>query len=241
MEIEVLGVGCPKCTKMYEAALKAVALSGKEARVRAVTDLEEIARRGVFLFPAIVVDGVLRSAGRLLEPEAIVRLLEPGESVRVGVPAASQECCRRIDPRRSAASPCREPATQQASRLDMRREGVAMTDTAGAARIAGASPSRIAEMVQYQEGSVVSHIIFQHATGSLTVFAFDQGQALSEHTVPGDAFVQVLEGKATITIGGTVCVVSKDEMVLMPGGVPHQVSAEEQFKMLLTLFRGARS
>lgn len=75
MEIEILGVGCPKCTKMYEAALKAVALSGSEARVRKVYDLDEIARHGVVAFPAIVVDGEVRSAGRLLGPEAIAQLL----------------------------------------------------------------------------------------------------------------------------------------------------------------------
>ena len=78
MEIEVLGVGCPKCTQMYEATLKAVELSGKEASVRKVYDLDEIARHGVFAFPAIVVDGEVRSAGKLLAPEAIARLLASG-------------------------------------------------------------------------------------------------------------------------------------------------------------------
>ena len=98
----------------------------------------------------------------------------------------------------------------------------------------------LADMVQYQEGSVVSRILYQHTTGTLTVFAFDRGQALSEHTVPFDAFVQVLDGKAKITIGGKVCVVSENEIVRMPGGVPHEVEAEERFKMLLTLFRTPR-
>lgn len=78
MEIEVLGVGCPKCVKMYEAAVEAVALSGRDARVRKVYDLDEIAKYGVFSFPAIVVDGEVRSTGKLLEPEAIVRLLAAG-------------------------------------------------------------------------------------------------------------------------------------------------------------------
>lgn len=78
MEIEVLGVGCPKCVKMYEATVQAVALSGRDARVRKVYDLAEIARYGVYAFPAIAVDGRVVSAGKLLEPEAIARLLGPG-------------------------------------------------------------------------------------------------------------------------------------------------------------------
>ena len=78
MEIEVLGVGCPKCAKMYEATVKAVALSGCEAQVKKVYDLTEIERYGVFAFPAIVVDGEVRSTGKLLAPEEIVQLLACG-------------------------------------------------------------------------------------------------------------------------------------------------------------------
>ncbi len=78
MEIEVLGVGCPKCTKMYEATLKAVALSGHEAQVKKVYDLAKIAKYGVFAFPAIVVDGEIRSTGKLLVPEEIAQLLARG-------------------------------------------------------------------------------------------------------------------------------------------------------------------
>lgn len=113
-----------------------------------------------------------------------------------------------------------------------------MSEPAAPARVEGASPAALGEMVQYQEGSVVSRILYQHATGTLTVFAFDQGQALSEHTVPFEAFVQILDGTARITIGGKVCRVSAGEIVRMPGGIPHQVDADERFKMLLTLFRG---
>jgi small redox-active disulfide protein 2 len=78
MVIEVLGVGCPKCTKMYEATVKAVALSRREAQVKKVCDLAEIAKYGVFAFPAIVVDGEVRSTGKLLGPEEIARLLARG-------------------------------------------------------------------------------------------------------------------------------------------------------------------
>ena len=78
MEIEVLGVGCPKCTRMYEATLKAVARSGHEARVRKVYDPAEIAKYGVFAFPAIAIDGEVMSTGKLLAPEEIAQLLARG-------------------------------------------------------------------------------------------------------------------------------------------------------------------
>ena len=78
MKIEVLGVGCPKCVKMYEAAVQAVAQAGCEAEVRKVYDPVELARHGVYSFPALVVDGEVRSAGRLLTAEAIARLLGGG-------------------------------------------------------------------------------------------------------------------------------------------------------------------
>lgn len=77
MEIEVLGVGCPKCTRMYEAVVSAVELAGLQAQVRKVYDLDELTRRGVVAFPALVVDGEVRSVGKLLDPGAIVRLLRP--------------------------------------------------------------------------------------------------------------------------------------------------------------------
>ena len=76
MEIEVLGVGCPKCTKMYEATVKAVDLWGRDAQVRKVYDPAEIARHGVLSFPAIVIDGQVCSVGKLLDPDAIVRMLQ---------------------------------------------------------------------------------------------------------------------------------------------------------------------
>jgi small redox-active disulfide protein 2 len=78
MEIEVLGVGCPKCTRMYEATLKAVALSGHEAQVKKVYDPAEIAKYGVFAFPAIAIDGEVMSTGKLLAPEEIAQLLARG-------------------------------------------------------------------------------------------------------------------------------------------------------------------
>jgi len=94
-------------------------------------------------------------------------------------------------------------------------------------------------LVQYQDGSIVSRTLLEDQSGTLTVFSFDQGQALSEHTVPYNAFVQVLDGEAEITVGGDPVVVKKGEIVLMPGGIPHRVRAEKRFKMLLTMFKTA--
>jgi quercetin dioxygenase-like cupin family protein len=95
----------------------------------------------------------------------------------------------------------------------------------------------LAELTQYQPGSVVSRTLLQDETGTLTVFSFDEGQALSEHTVPFNAFIQVLDGQAEITIGGTPVLVDAGQIVLMPGGIPHRVRAVRQFKMLLTMFK----
>jgi len=103
--------------------------------------------------------------------------------------------------------------------------------------IAGADPQELAGMTAYQQGSVVSRTLLQDESGTLTVFSFDEGQALSEHTVPYNAFIQVLDGEAEITIGGEPCLVKAGELVLMPGGISHKVRATKRFKMLLTMFK----
>lgn len=102
----------------------------------------------------------------------------------------------------------------------------------------GAQPFALAGLVQYAEGSVVSRTLGQTPGGTLTAFAFDAGQSLSEHTAPFDAFVQVLDGAATLTIGGIPVTVSAGELALMPAGVPHAVAGPGRFKMLLTMLRG---
>ncbi len=89
----------------------------------------------------------------------------------------------------------------------------------------------------YQEGAVVSRTLLKRAGGTVTLFAFDEGQALSEHTAPFDAVAHVLEGDADITIAGTPLRVSAGEMVLMPANQPHAVNARTRFKMLLTMIR----
>jgi quercetin dioxygenase-like cupin family protein len=100
------------------------------------------------------------------------------------------------------------------------------------------TPTRLSAELDYVPGAVVSRTIARAKGGSLTLFAFDAGQELSEHTAPFDAFVQVLDGVVELTIGGERVVARSGETVLMPAGVPHAVRAEERFKMLLSMVRG---
>lgn len=93
-------------------------------------------------------------------------------------------------------------------------------------------------LIDYQDGSVVSRILLKQEHGSVTLFAFDSGQDLSEHTVPHDALVQVLDGEAEIAIAGQPRRVRAGEVLLMPANVPHRVRAANRFKMLLTMLRG---
>jgi quercetin dioxygenase-like cupin family protein len=95
------------------------------------------------------------------------------------------------------------------------------------------------ELVAYQAGAVVSRQIVKKKTGTVTVFAFDKAQGLSEHTAPFDALAQVLDGVAEITIGGVPHRLGKDEMILMPANVPHALKAVERFKMMLVMIREA--
>ncbi|HNV04255.1 MAG TPA: cupin domain-containing protein [Vicinamibacterales bacterium] len=93
------------------------------------------------------------------------------------------------------------------------------------------------DLVSYQAGAVVSRQIIKKKTGSVTAFAFDQGEGLSEHTAPFDALVHVLDGSADITIGGATHLVGAGELILMPASVPHAVKAVQPFKMLLVMIR----
>ncbi len=93
------------------------------------------------------------------------------------------------------------------------------------------------ELVEYSKDSVVSKTILDKPTGTITLFAFDKGQKLSEHTTPYDAVVQILDGRAKLTIGGENVEVFAGQIIIMPGNVPHAVVAEEKFKMLLSMIR----
>jgi quercetin dioxygenase-like cupin family protein len=92
-------------------------------------------------------------------------------------------------------------------------------------------------LIEYQEGAVVSRTLIKKEKGTVTLFAFDQGQALSEHTVPHDALVYLLDGEAEITISGKAHRLKEGETILMPGNEVHAVTAIGRFKMVLTMIR----
>jgi len=96
---------------------------------------------------------------------------------------------------------------------------------------------RLADLVNYQEGSVVSRTILKRSTGTVTLFAFDEGQGLSEHTAAFDAVAHILEGEAEITVEGKPLRTTAGEGVLMPANRPHSLRALSRFKMLLTMIR----
>lgn len=91
--------------------------------------------------------------------------------------------------------------------------------------------------IEYQSDSVVSKTLINKPTGTVTLFAFDQGQGLSEHTAPFDAMVQVLDGKAEVIIEGQSHDVADGEMIIMPAHKPHALKANERFKMMLTMIK----
>ncbi len=95
----------------------------------------------------------------------------------------------------------------------------------------------LAALIEYQAGAVVSKEILKKEKGTLTVFAFDKGQGLSEHTAPFDAFVYILDGRAEVLIAGASHVLASGQMIIMPANTPHAVKALEKFKMLLVMIR----
>ncbi|MBC8276231.1 MAG: cupin domain-containing protein [Chloroflexi bacterium] len=100
-----------------------------------------------------------------------------------------------------------------------------------------AQVARLAELVDYQDGSIVSREIISKKTGTVTLFAFDEGQGLSEHTAPFDALVHVFDGEAEIIISGRPFRVKQGEMVIMPANQPHALKAIKKFKMMLTMIK----
>ncbi|MBN1590969.1 MAG: cupin domain-containing protein [Pirellulales bacterium] len=95
----------------------------------------------------------------------------------------------------------------------------------------------LATLVDYQSGSIVSRTLVRKPTGTVTLFAFDAGQELSEHTAPFDALVQVVDGQGELTLGGQSVRLAAGQALVMPANVPHAVRATERFKMLLTMIR----
>ncbi len=95
----------------------------------------------------------------------------------------------------------------------------------------------LAELLAYQDGAVVSRALVDKKVGTITVFAFAEGEGLSEHTAPYDAFVLIIDGTAEITIAGTAHMVHAGRFIIMPANQPHALRAVKQFKMLLVMIR----
>ncbi len=94
-----------------------------------------------------------------------------------------------------------------------------------------------ADMVAYQDGAVVSRTLIDKPTGTVTLFAFDKGQGLSEHTAPFDAMVSILDGEAEVTIAGKPLALKQGEMVVMPANKTHALRAVSRFKMMLVMIK----
>ncbi len=100
-----------------------------------------------------------------------------------------------------------------------------------------AQPLNLPALVEYQPGSVVSREIISRPTGTVTIFAFDEGQGLSEHTAPFDALVNVVDGEAEISISGRSHRLTAGQMIIMPANEPHALKAIRKFKMMLVMIR----
>jgi len=98
-------------------------------------------------------------------------------------------------------------------------------------------PAKLFDLIQYQEDAIVSRIMLRNSGGSVTVFAFDEGQDLSEHTVPFDALVYVFDGEAEIRIADSAHHVLEGETIVLPANVPHAVKAVQRFKMMLSMVK----
>ncbi len=97
----------------------------------------------------------------------------------------------------------------------------------------------LAQLLSYAENAIVSRILLKNDGGTVTIFAFDASQGLSEHTTPHDALLQLVEGQAEVTVGGTRATLVGGQAILLPAKVPHAVHATEQFKMLLVMLRSS--
>ena len=94
------------------------------------------------------------------------------------------------------------------------------------------------QLIDYSDGGVISKQVLKNESGNITLFSFDKGQGLTEHTAPFDAMVQLLDGEVEIKIGGTPHLLKKGETIIMPANIPHALFAKERFKMLLTMIKG---
>jgi quercetin dioxygenase-like cupin family protein len=141
---------------------------------------------------------------------------------------------------RSPSLPQRQPERLPYKRLwynTGRKIIMPRKQTATSRKSFGTQAARPADLVEYQSDAIVSREIIRKKTGSVTLFAFDAGQGLSEHTAPFDALVQVLDGEAEITIAGKRRRVSSGELIRMPANQPHALKASQRFKMMLIMIR----
>jgi len=99
----------------------------------------------------------------------------------------------------------------------------------------------LTDLLQYQDGSIVSRVLLKNKGGTVTLFAFDQGEGLSEHTAPFEALVLVVDGEAEVEIAGKASRVRTGERITLPANIPHAVRAATRFKMLLTMIRAEQS
>ena len=95
------------------------------------------------------------------------------------------------------------------------------------------------DSIEYSDGGIVSKTVLKKQTGNISLFSFDKGEALSEHTAPFDAMIQVVDGTGEITIGGKPYIVRTGETIIMPANISHSVKAVERFKMVLTMIRSS--
>ncbi|MFH1262948.1 MAG: cupin domain-containing protein [Pseudomonadota bacterium] len=107
-------------------------------------------------------------------------------------------------------------------------------------KVPDSTPLALAGLSDYSEGAIVSRSVIQSEAGNITFFAFAEGEVLSPHSAPYDAFVAVVEGRAMIMVGGVENHLSAGQMIIMPANVPHAVQAETAFKMLLVMIKGKR-
>lgn len=98
-------------------------------------------------------------------------------------------------------------------------------------------PFNLKELISYQQDSIVSRELLRKKYGTLTIFAFDKGQGLSEHTAPFDATVFLIEGKAEVRIDKDIHILNEGQMIIMPANIPHAINAIERFKMILIMIR----
>ena len=162
---------------------------------------------------------------------------ESAAAIKIDVVARREFLLREVEflQRKDAAAPQRDT---QASQPKNGRDSKMSSQPGGNKReIAAAEVISLIDLVNYQEGAVVSRTIVHRPTGTVTLFTFDEGQGLSEHTAPFDALAHVLEGEAEITVSGKPLPTKAGGAVLMPAQQPHALKAVTKFKMLLTMIR----